>query len=193
MFFIALNSVRWPAVQHIDGRFPLAYAGRCEAHLARYRLSRATENYAAAELACHRAWGRLADAERYVPGQDAASQESYHEAIKLVTSQLVINPDEPEDLAYSSIYLTNIGELNAARIAMNRALDLAPENPNMHYAAAILELNSGDRDAAMNELQHALRSGYSLRLLINDPEFVSIRNQDNYQALISSGAYARTE
>ena len=141
----------------------------------------------------HRAWGRLADAERYVSGQDAASLESYREAIRLVKAQLIINPDEPEDLAYLSIYLANVGELDAARTAKDRALALAPRNPNMHYAAAIVELKSGDSDAAIRELSHSVHSGYSFRLLVTDPDFVSIRNKEKFQALISSGAYARTE
>ena len=39
----------------LDNRFSLAYAGLCETQLARYRLTRDTENFEAAELACHRA------------------------------------------------------------------------------------------------------------------------------------------
>ena len=140
----------------------------------------------------HRAWGKLAAAERYAPGQEVASQDAYIKAIKLVESRLAVNPDEAEDLTYLSGYLVNTGDLDAARVAANHALSIAPENPNTHYFVAILEMHSGNKEQALLELRRAIDFGYSTKLLNADPQFASIKNEAGYSALMARNAATGT-
>ncbi len=132
----------------------------------------------------HRNWGKLAATQRYIPGQEAASQQSYRHAIELVEKQLAINPDEPEDLYHLSAYRVNTGDLAGARDAMERSLSLAPENPSAHYFAAILEMNSGNDEVAMAELEKATSLGYSYKLLQADPEFETLQAHAEFTALL---------
>ncbi len=139
----------------------------------------------------HRAWGKLAAAQRYVPGLADESQDSYQVATELVNERLAINPDNAEDLAYVSSYLTNTGQLAAAREAIDRALIISPESPRTHYFAALVELSTGDLEQALLEARKAVWNGYSRRLLSADPQFVDLRKNPDFKALISEGAEMR--
>lgn len=153
----------------------------------RHRYAEAIEMHRKAVEAApsdHRNWGKLAAAQRYVPGQNAASRESYRRAIQLVEEQLAVNPDQAEDLYYLSAYLVNTGDLGGARQAIERSLSLAPEDPDAHYLAAIVEMNSGHDELAMAELEKATSLGYSVKLLQSDPEFETLQAHAEFTALL---------
>lgn len=133
----------------------------------------------------HRAWGKLAAAQRYVDGYEDISRDSYDRAIELANEQLAVNPDEPEDLYYLSVYRTNTGDLAGAQVAIERALFLAPESPSAHYFAAILQLKSGNDEKAVSELAKAARLGYSYMLLEADPEFAALQENSVFRAMLS--------
>jgi cytochrome c-type biogenesis protein CcmH/NrfG len=166
--------------------------GTVRYYQGRYEDAVKMHNYAI-ELAPsdHRAWGKLAAAQRYLPGQDMESQATYQKAIELVTDRLAINPEDAEDLSYLSTYLVNTEKLSAARDAINSALLLAPESPNTHYFAALLEIRSGNRKQAVGEVKKAIWNGYSRRLLGADPQFEELRKDADFKALISESAEIR--
>jgi serine/threonine-protein kinase len=132
----------------------------------------------------HRPWGKLAAALRYVPEADDEAAPYYAEAIRLVEKQLVINPDQPEDLAYLAVYRTNSGDHDVARQAINRSLQLAPESPTAHYFNAILEINTGNDEKALRELAKSVELGYSLKLLEADPEFARLRGNPEFRTML---------
>ena len=167
----------------------LGYQNMGTLYYYQHRFEASIEMHEQATLAApadHRGWGKLAAAQRYVSGRAAASQESYRKAIELVRKQLDVNPDEPEDLSYLSVYLTNSGDHAGARVAIERSLAIAPENPSAHYFAAILEMNSGNDEKALSALEKAVRFGYSYKLLEADPEFSSLKDRSaEFRALLS--------
>jgi TolB-like protein/DNA-binding winged helix-turn-helix (wHTH) protein/Tfp pilus assembly protein PilF len=154
------------------------------------RFSEAAEAHRkAVELAPsdHRHWGKLAAAQRYLPGQESASLNSYRRAIELVRQQLdVVDADNPDDLYLLGNYLVNTGDLAGAREAIDRSLSLDEGNPSAHYFAAILELNSGNEQEALARLENACNLGYSYKLLAADPEFDALRPQAAFTALLDN-------
>jgi TolB-like protein/DNA-binding winged helix-turn-helix (wHTH) protein/Tfp pilus assembly protein PilF len=135
----------------------------------------------------HRHWGKLAAAQRYLPGQESTSLDSYGRAIELARQQLaVVDADNPDDLYLLGNYLLNTGDLAGAREAIERSLSLDENNPSAHYFAAILELNSGNEQEALAELEKACNLGYSYRLLAADPEFDVLRPQAAFTALLDN-------
>jgi TolB-like protein/DNA-binding winged helix-turn-helix (wHTH) protein/Flp pilus assembly protein TadD len=167
----------------------IAYQNMGTLYYYQQRFSEAVEMHQkATEIAPldHSHWGKLAAAERYAPGQEAASGAAYQRAIELVQGQLAVNPDEPEDLYHLSAYLTNTGDHEAARAAMERSLFLVPESPSAHYFAAILEMNSGNTEKALSELEKASELGYSLKNLAVDPEFEELRTYSEFAALLEN-------
>jgi TolB-like protein/Tfp pilus assembly protein PilF len=132
----------------------------------------------------HRPWGKLAAALRYIEGKEGTAQANYAKAIELVEARLAVNPDQPEDLAYLAVYRTNTGDNAASREVINRSLQLAPDSPTAHYFSAILEMNSGNIEKALSELEKAAGLGYSLRLLAEDPEFARLRQYPDFRAML---------
>lgn len=155
-----------------------------------HRFAEAAEAHKeAVELAPsdHRHWGKLAAAQRYLPGQETASLDSYRRAIELVRQQLtMVNPDNADDLYLLGAYLMNTGDLAGAREAIERSLSIAGDSPSAHYFAAILELNSGNKQKALVELEKACNLGYSYKLLAADPEFDALRPQEAFTALLDN-------
>jgi TolB-like protein/DNA-binding winged helix-turn-helix (wHTH) protein/Tfp pilus assembly protein PilF len=155
-----------------------------------HRFAEAAEAHRkAVELAPsdHRHWGKLAAAQRYVPGQESASLDAYRRAIELVRQQLeVVNADSPDDLYLLGDYLVNTGDLAGARKAIERSLSLTEDSASAHYFAAILELNSGNEQKALAELEKACDLGYSYKLLAADPEFDTLRPQAAFTALLDN-------
>lgn len=135
----------------------------------------------------HRHWGKLASAQRYVPGQESASLDSYRRAIELARQQLaVVDADNPDDLYLLGNYLLNTGDLDGAREAIDRSLSLDENNASAHYFAAILELHSGNEEKALARLETACRLGYSNKLLAADPEFDALKPQAAFTALLDN-------
>jgi TolB-like protein/Tfp pilus assembly protein PilF len=133
----------------------------------------------------HRAWGKLAAAQRYIEGQEEASEASYLRAIELVNERLAVNPDDAEDMAHLAAYLVNTGRGEEARTVAYRAIELAPDNPSTHYFAAIVEIRSGAPEVALKLLKAAVSNGYSARLIAVDPQFESVKEESIFKTLIA--------
>lgn len=128
----------------------------------------------------HRAWGKLAAAQRYVPGQEAASQRNYEKAIEIARTNLDVNPDDAENLAYLAVYLINVREVEAAKASADRALMLAPESPSAHYFSAIVAFQTGNDGRGLAQLNLAVKFGYSTKLLNADPQFEHVREHADF-------------
>ena len=133
----------------------------------------------------HRLWGKLAAAQRYIPGAVRVSQTSYQKAIVLAEERLAINPESAADLAYLGAYYVNVEQFEEARNTIARALELAPENPRVHYFAAIMNIRINELDSALTELEKATELGYSRRLISVDPQFSTLRQQSRFKELVA--------
>ena len=132
----------------------------------------------------HRHHGKLAGAQRFVPRVEDNAQATYEKAIKLVRAQLAVNPDEPEDLRFLSLYLVRTGDMIEARRSIDRSLELAPESPDGHYFAALLEIEAGNVQKSLDQLEKAANLGYSLRMMEKDPDLQKLYKEERFRTLI---------
>ncbi len=133
----------------------------------------------------HRHWGKLGAARRNLAGRVEDSQQSYRRAIELVRGQLDVDPDDAENLGLLADYLANVDELQAARSAIQRALQISPQNASAHYFAAVIERRDGNDARALAALREALRLGYSARMLAADPQFDALWNNGGFDAVMA--------
>lgn len=131
----------------------------------------------------HRNWGKLAAAQRFAPDLEAVAPVSYRKAIQLVEAQLAVNPNDQENLYFLSVYLLRTGDIDGAEEAIELSIKLGPESPSPHYFSALIELQAGNPEKAMNQLEKAAELGYSLRLIKADPDLRSLRNEERFRAL----------
>lgn len=133
----------------------------------------------------HRNWGKLAAAQRFVPGQVSEAPTSYKKALELAESQLVVDPDQSDNLYLLSLYRLRTGDLIGSREAIDRSLQLTPESSNSHYFAALIELQVGNREKSLVQLEKAAIFGYSLRLMAADPDLEMLHDDERFIQLVN--------
>jgi tetratricopeptide (TPR) repeat protein len=94
--------------------------------------------------------------ERYRTGLVALAREQLDEAEPLLRSVVDEAPDEPEPLAYLATTWAAMGRIEAAREAMDRALELGPNHFAPHLKGGELALRLGDLDSAEGHFRRAL-------------------------------------
>ena len=130
-----------------------------------------------------RTWGKLAAAARYVDGMEDESRSAYLKAISLAENALEIDPTDSTALAYLASYYVNVGEYEAATTAINSALELESDDPEIQYLHAIVSMALGDEEATLAALENAVSKGYSKRLIMFDPQFELVKGDERFQLL----------
>jgi eukaryotic-like serine/threonine-protein kinase len=144
----------------------------------------------AVELGANRSlyWGNLADAYRWTPGRREESMAAYHRAIALVREEVATQPTNLDVQARLATYLVKSRQLEAALevvAEVERASSLT--SPVLMRMAVVHEL-AGNRDRALHFLDRALKAGYSVNEVANDPELTNLRADRRYHALIPTSA-----
>lgn len=134
-----------------------------------------------------RNWGRLAFAQRFVPGLEGAAEKNFKSAITLASEALVINPNDWRIQAYLSSYYANVGDFENSRLSLEEALSLGPNDPHVHYFGAVAKMAAGEEEAALSFLERASRLGYATNAIATDPDFIDIRDEERFMALMDAG------
>ncbi len=118
----------------------------------------------------YRLWGNLADAQRYFPGAGDEWQGSYQRAIGLASRQLEVNSNDADTLTNVAWYYANLGSMDTARDMLERALALAPADPQQDYMAALVYVLLDESDAAKQALDLAVSRGFPMSIIRATPE-----------------------
>jgi tetratricopeptide (TPR) repeat protein len=130
------------------------------------------------------AWGRLAEAYRFIPGNEAAAQSAYATAIELVRKELLINPDNWINVALLGQYYAHTGRRDEAYAQMRKVLELAPMAPTAYYFDALVKWRYGETDDVYRDLERALELGMSPVFIRTDPDFASLRGKERFERLL---------
>jgi Flp pilus assembly protein TadD/TolB-like protein len=120
--------------------------------------------------------GNLGDAYRQL-GRRAEANAAYADAIAMGERQLAVNPRDATTRAGLSMFLAASGRCREAPAGVNAALREDPENPSVHYYAAVSYALCGKRAAAVDETVRAIQGGMlvdvstnpDLRSLLSEP------------------------
>lgn len=134
-----------------------------------------------------RNWGRLAFAQRFVPGLEDEAGKNFRSAISLVLKALEINPNDWRILAYLSSYYANVDDPESSKAVLEQALSLGPDDPHVHYFGAVAKMASGENEAALSFLERASRLGYASNAIASDPDFIDLRDEERFKALLDAG------
>jgi Flp pilus assembly protein TadD len=135
----------------------------------------------------YRNWGRLAFAQRFVPGLKQEAEQNFRSAIRIVTQTLEVNPNDWRALAYLSSYYANVGDMEKSQSTLDQALALGPNDPHVHYFGAVSKVALGDPEGALRFLEGASRLGYSTNAIASDPDFETLRDDERFKALLDAG------
>jgi len=130
-------------------------------------------------------WANLADAYRFVPSRQKDATAAYDQALKLLQVELDKSPSNRTLNSRAALYRAKRGDLDAARLALdNVPLDLDLSSSDYYRALITFEILS-ERDNALAMLKKALKTGYPLIEIKNDPELINLRQDKDYHLLLS--------
>lgn len=158
---------------------------------ARFFQGHYTESVAAFEKAValnptnYLNWGNLGDAYRWAPGQRNKAAGAYARAISLVRDLLSRDAKNSELRGRLALYLAKSGQTGAAEAELKNLAATPKLPPADEFKVALTEEVLGRRDAALAALGKAIRGGYSLREVENEPELTALRSDVRYYSLIS--------
>jgi len=144
-------------------------------------FSRATE--LAAED--HRVWGNLADALWQIDGSRAQAQQDYRRAIALAQRRLEVEPKDGISWILLAHYSARTAEADRAEQFARRALELGPDDMNVHYYRALIALEKHDSAGALESLNRAVALGYPVQLVRVAPDFLSLHGDARFRQLLA--------
>jgi DNA-binding winged helix-turn-helix (wHTH) protein/tetratricopeptide (TPR) repeat protein len=131
-------------------------------------------------------WGNLGDALRCLPSRKSDADHAFDRAIAGARAALQVNAKDPLMHAHLGEYLAKRGNAAAAEKEIAIALASGPDSQDqadiLFSAAAVAAVN-GQKSAAAELLQRAVKAGMSPTLFTVDPQFASLREEPKFQAL----------
>ena len=132
----------------------------------------------------HRIWGRLAESNRFIPGQESESLYAYKRAAELARDNLQVNKEDWHTRAILGLYLVHLDKQVEGMRLLDLAIEQSQRNPEILYFKALALLQENDTERAVTLLQEAvtLEQNYQqfialdpdLKRLQNDPRFMSL-------------------
>jgi len=133
-------------------------------------------------------WGNLADSLREIDGKEEEAGMAYRKAADLAEALLPANPQDAELLTNLAHYHARLGDDEQATQYMARALAASPDDVYAHYYAALVHLEAGRRQQALEEIIHSVELGYPKVLLAPDPQFSELHSNESFIGLINVSA-----
>ncbi|GJI91262.1 protein kinase domain-containing protein [Duganella hordei] len=128
-------------------------------------------------------WANLGDALRWLPGREADARQAYQQAAALLQPLLARSSHNATYQSRLGLYLAKLGNGAAAADWTRRALQAAPDSADAHFRACLVYEISGNRSAALVQLQQALTLGYPAHLIAMEPDLLALRRDPLYRHL----------
>ncbi len=132
-------------------------------------------------------WGNLADAYRWSTGAKAKSGGAYLRAIQLVDEKVTAQPADSDLRSTLAIYRAKSGAHAGALSDIAAAVALRPTARTWFNAMIVFEI-CGKREQALSALGSAVKAGFPLHEIRNEPELVSLRTDMRYHSTVSPAA-----
>ena len=126
-------------------------------------------------------WANLGDAYRWTPGDESKAKSAYETAIRLVREEVSKHPDHVDLRADLAMYLAKSGQKQSALQELGPVEQAHTKDPNILYNSAIVYELCGNRSKALEVLRAAVKAGANLGDIKNEPDFVRLRSDPQYQ------------
>lgn len=123
----------------------------------------------------------------WIAGREDEALSEFGKAESLAENALRVNPNDPFTVMDLSWIYSMLGKHDKARISIDRARGLAPDDPYAYYYDAMVHLRAGDRDAALAALKIAADKGYSRQMLAAEPHLEELRNDARFGNIVNTG------
>jgi serine/threonine-protein kinase len=129
-------------------------------------------------------WGNLAEAYYWAPGDRDRAYAIYRKAMSLALEQLRVNGRELQALEALALYSSALGDKRGAFDYLQKALHRAPDDPDVLFNAAKVHAQFGDNPSAVKFLQGAVKAGFSVFFVRDDPVFRPLADDVQFRKLV---------
>jgi eukaryotic-like serine/threonine-protein kinase len=166
-----------------------AYSNLGSAYFALHRFADAAQSFQQGTNLDDRNsmnWGNLGDALYWTPGRRSEAAAAYKKAITLTRAQLDVNPRDALLWVMVADYYAMLNQRAPALDSLQRALEIAPADPDVAFRAAIVYNHFGDTDRCLLWLKKAVDAGFSRSSIRDLPDFDALQGNPKFRALIAS-------
>jgi eukaryotic-like serine/threonine-protein kinase len=129
-------------------------------------------------------WGNLADAYHF-SGQESKAKQAYQKQLGLIQAQLQVNPQDAERQGQAASCYASLGDKQNAAAHLARSLELGHGDKDLLFNAAVVYNDLSETGEALEWLQKSFTAGYSASIVRDSPEFDNLRNNPQFQQLLS--------
>jgi serine/threonine-protein kinase len=130
-------------------------------------------------------WANLGDGYYWTPGKRERAADAYQHAISLAEDKLKINSKDVFVLGILAVCHAMRDEKKPALHVLHRALQLAPNDPEIRFKAALIYNHFADTQQALSWLEEAVSVGASLNTIRDTPNFDNLRNDPRFGQLVA--------
>ena len=129
------------------------------------------------------AWSNLGDVLSFSAAPQNA-RAAFEKAEQLAEDQRRINSRDAGTMVGLAWIKAMLDRFDESEALATTALEVAPEDPVVHYLYALILARRGDSMAAIDSLETAVQLGYSLTLIAAEPHLRPLRGERRFQELI---------
>ncbi len=122
----------------------------------------------------------------WAAGQVEQAEVQFSAARDLALAALRVNPNDPLAMMDLAWIETGLGEHEEAREYIDRAIEMIPDDPYVHYIEGLMLNRLGDTAGAIEALRTAVESGYSTVLLGGDPNITNLKSDPRFSEITES-------
>jgi tetratricopeptide (TPR) repeat protein/TolB-like protein/DNA-binding winged helix-turn-helix (wHTH) protein len=119
----------------------------------------------------------------WAAGRKDDARREFKTASTMATDALQVNPNDPFTIMDLAWIKANLGEDEAARKLIDRAIEMVPDDPYVHYINGLMLNRAGDTGSAIKALRTAVELGYSTVLLAGDPNIENLRADSHFSEI----------
>jgi len=132
----------------------------------------------------HASWGFLADAYRFMQGEEDNANNAYERAIQLAEERLRISPGDWRSVGQLGMYYAYVGRNDEAVAQIKKLLENSPDS-TAYYFTTRVRLHIGDTKGAYESLKQTVEAGWPRVLLASNPDIMALRGESGYAALMA--------
>ncbi len=136
-------------------------------------------------------WGNLGDGYRWAPGRRSEAAGAYRRASDLLKPRIAQQPQDPDLRTQHALYLIKMGDTKAALSEIAGVATRRDLSAQMLYRLAVVYELAADRGRSLAAVEGALKAGYPVNELQNEPELLSLRTDARYHRLVDRLSVAK--
>ena len=111
---------------------------------------------------------------------------TFARADELAVRALAVNNNDPYIVMDLAWIKSGLGEDEEAHRLIDRALRMAPDDPQVHYYSGLIHNRTGSYEQALAALKTAADLRYPVAMLAGDPNIENLKGDSRFRAIIES-------